>query len=84
MKQRRLRWDGARQSRTTLKRPYRDTALVYGGMAIVVVVIAVATGGSILNAVVIALVFFVIATLWTWRTWRNRLRAERAEPPKRR
>jgi membrane protein implicated in regulation of membrane protease activity len=56
------------------KRPYRDTALVYGGMAIVVIVIAVATGGNIVNAVVIALVFFIAATLWTWRTWRNRLR----------
>jgi Flp pilus assembly protein TadB len=80
MSPRRLRWDAPRQTRTTLKRPYRDTALVYGAMSIVIVVVAIATGGSVVNAVGIALVFFVIATLWTWRTWRNRLRAEQANP----
>ena len=84
MKPRRLRWESARQTRTTLKRPYRDTALVYGGMAVVIVVIAVATGGSIVNAVVIAVAFFVVATLWSWRSWRNRLRGERARTSERR
>lgn len=78
MTKRRLRWDAPKQERTTPKRPYRDTALVYGSMAVVIVVIAVATGGSIVNAVLIAGVFFVVATLWTWRNWRNRLRGQRA------
>ena len=74
MSPRRLRWDNPRQKGTTPKRPYRDTVLVYGGMAVVVVVVAIVTGGSVLNAVVIALAFFIVATLWTWRTWRNQLR----------
>ena len=81
MTRRRLRWDEQKQGGRSPKRPYRDTALVYGGMAIVVVVIAVATGGNIVNAVVIALVFFIAATLWTWRTWRNRLRDENLRRP---
>ena len=76
MTRRRLRWDEPKAGRQMPKRPYRDTALVYGGMALVVVVIAVLTGGNVVNAVVIALVFFIAATLWTWRTWRNRLRDE--------
>jgi Flp pilus assembly protein TadB len=81
VKQRRLRWDTTPSGTSTPKRPYRDTALVYGGMALVIVVIAYLTGGSVLNAVLIAGAFFVIATLWSWRNWRNRLRAERAKTP---
>ncbi len=71
----RSRWD-APVERTTPKRPYRDTLLVYGGMAVLVVVIALVTGGGLVRAVVFASVFFVVATLWSWRNWRNRLRAE--------
>jgi len=71
----RLRWDAPTDS-TRPKRPYRDTVLVYGGMAVLVVVIALLTGGGIVRAVVIAGIFFVVATSWSWRNWRNRLRAE--------
>jgi hypothetical protein len=82
---RRLRWEPP--ERTTdpsiPKRPYRDTALVYAGMAVVIVVIATLTGGSFVNAVLIAAAFFVIATLWSWRNWRNRLRADRTRVEKR-
>jgi membrane protein implicated in regulation of membrane protease activity len=71
----RLRWDPPTEG-TLPKRPYRDTVLVYGGMAVLVVVIALLTGGGFVRAVVFAAVFFVIATLWSWRNWRNRLRSE--------
>jgi len=71
----RLRWD-APTDRTLPKRPYRDTVLVYGGMAVLVVVIALLTGGGFVRAIVFAGVFFVVATLWSWRNWRNRLRTE--------
>ena len=50
---RRLRWD-APTDQTMPKRPYRDTVLVYGGMAVVVVVIALLTGGGFVKALVIA------------------------------
>jgi membrane protein implicated in regulation of membrane protease activity len=77
---RRLRWEAPKRAADSSlpKRPYRDSALVYGGMAVVVVVIATLTGGSFLNAVLIAGAFFVVATLWSWRNWRNRLRAEQS------
>jgi hypothetical protein len=68
----RLRWDGP--ERPVPKRPYRDTALVYAGMAGLVVVVGLVTGGGIVRTLVIAAAFFVVATGWSWRNWRNRLR----------
>jgi uncharacterized membrane protein YdbT with pleckstrin-like domain len=73
----RLRWDSLDRGRPLPKHPYRDTAILYGVLAALIVVIASATGGDIVNAVVTALLVFVVATLWSWRTWRNRLREER-------
>ena len=74
----RLRWESQTDKRPLLKHPYRDTALVYGAMSSVVVIVALITGGDIGRAVAVAGLFFVAATLWTWRNWRNRLRARRA------
>jgi hypothetical protein len=82
----RLRWDSpvVDHTRRVPKHPYRDSALLYGALAILVVVIAAATGGGIGRAIFYALAVFVVATAWSWRSWRNRLRQERAqqdEPP---
>ena len=69
----RRRWDAPQQPPLP-KHPYRDTVVVYGGMALVVVLIAWATGGSLARAAVVAGFFFVIATMWSWSRWRRRLR----------
>jgi membrane protein implicated in regulation of membrane protease activity len=45
-------------------------------MAVAIVAVAWATGGDLLRAVAIAAVFFVVATAWGWRRWRERLKAE--------
>ena len=76
---RRLRWESPGERRPLPKHPYRDTALVYGGMSAVVVLLAVVTGGDFGQAVVIAGLFFLAATLWTWRHWRNRLRTRQTQ-----
>jgi len=55
--------------------PYRDTALVYAGMGVVLVVVAWLTGGQALRAIVAAALFFVIATGWSWWGFRKRIRA---------
>ena len=60
------------------KHPYRDTALVYGGLAVLVVLLTVVTGGSLRRAIVVAIFVYVAATLWSWRIWRNRLREQAA------
>jgi arginine exporter protein ArgO len=68
----RLRWEFP--ERPIPKRPYRDSALVYAGLAGVVVLIAVATGGGLVRAVVVAGVVFVLATGFSWWRWHVRLR----------
>jgi hypothetical protein len=45
-------------------------------MAALLVVVAVVTGRSVVRAVVIGAFFFVAATAWSWRRWRERLRRE--------
>jgi hypothetical protein len=57
------------------KRPYRDSALLYGALAVVVLVFALLTGGGVVRAVVVALAFFVCATAWSWWRFRQRLAA---------
>jgi uncharacterized membrane protein YfcA len=55
--------------------PYRDTALVYAGMGVLLVIVASLTGGQAPRALVAAAIFFVIATAWTWWGFRKRIRA---------
>ncbi len=64
------------------KRPYRDTALVFGGMSVAIVLIAWATGGDLVKALLIAAAFFVAATAWGWRRWRQQLREQDARDAK--
>jgi Flp pilus assembly protein TadB len=72
----RLRWEPPEADRRVPKHPYRDSALLYGVLAVLVVVVAAATGGGIGRAVAFAVAVFLVATAWTWRNWRNRLREE--------
>jgi Flp pilus assembly protein TadB len=58
--------------------PYRDSLLVYAGLALVIVVVAWATGSSVGHAALIAAVFFGFASLWSMARWRSRLRSEAA------
>jgi Flp pilus assembly protein TadB len=60
----------------TPQHPYRDTLIVYGAFAVIIVVVAWATGGGVGRAVVIAAAFFVIASAWSINRWRNRIRAD--------
>jgi Flp pilus assembly protein TadB len=71
---RRLRWSFP--EREIPKRPYRDSAILYAGLAVLVVVIAVATGGGVVRAIVFAAAAFVLATGFAWWRWRVRLRRE--------
>ncbi len=73
---RRLRW-GAPEPPAP-KHPYRDTLLVYAGLAAIVVLIAWATGGGVVKAVVIAGAFFLVATGWTTYRLRQRALEEKA------
>jgi membrane protein implicated in regulation of membrane protease activity len=71
---RRLQWGLQEVSRPA--HPYRDTLLVYGVLAILVVVVAWLTGGAVGRAAVIAVFVFIIASVWSSYRWRRRLREE--------
>ena len=71
----RLRWD-APERRPVPKHPIRDSALVYALMAAVIVVVGVATGGSLGRSLVIAALFYAAAMAWAVVRWRQRLRDE--------
>ena len=72
---RRLQWGLPETPRPA--HPYRDTLIVYGALALLIVLVAWATGGAVGKAAVIAVFFFVVATLWSLFRWRTRLRAEK-------
>jgi Flp pilus assembly protein TadB len=74
---RRLSWGGP-PDRPPPKRPYRDTAILYAVLAAIIVVVAWVTGGSLGTALVWAVLFFVVATAWSFWRWRDRLRREAA------
>ena len=67
------------------KRPYRDSVVFYAVLAVIVVVVAWLTGGAVLpgnigdgeiGALIVAVVFFVVATGWSWWRFRSRLARE--------
>jgi hypothetical protein len=63
--------------RTRLRHPFRDSAIFYGVLAIVIVIVAALTGGDVAKGVVIGVVFFLAATGWSWWRYRERLDQER-------
>ena len=60
-----LRWQ--LQQRPMPKHPYRDTALLYGGLAGIVLVIAA----------VAMVAFFLVAIVWSW--WRFRSQVDEGD-----
>jgi hypothetical protein len=72
----RLRW-GMPESPIP-KHPYRDTLLVYGFLALLVVFVGWLTGGSIGRAVVAALFVWVAASIWSMARFRQRIQREAA------
>jgi hypothetical protein len=54
----------------------RDTLLVYGALAVIILILGVALGRSFSQTLVLAALFFVVAALWSLYRLRPR-------PPKR-
>jgi uncharacterized protein (DUF697 family) len=73
--------NGSNPERRTSRHPYRDSAIAYGVMGTVVVVLAYTTGSGVIKSFAGGAVAFVLATAWTWWRLRSRERApERQEP----
>ena len=62
------------EQRSLPAHPYRDSAIVYGVMAVILVVLAGVTGGSLAKAAVAAIIFWLGATGWSWWKFRRRIR----------
>ena len=65
------------------KHPYRDSLILYAVLAVIIVLVAWATGGGVRNAAFVAVVFFVVASAWSIFRWRGRLEEEAAERARR-
>ena len=57
--------------------PYRSSAVFYGVLALLIVLVALLTGGRVPRAVAFAVAFFVVATGWSWWRFRKRMEEER-------
>ena len=77
-RERRILW-ASTAPRPIPKHPIRDAAIVYGVLAVALVVIAWASGTSVVRAIVIAVGVFVFAVGWSMLSWRRRLRDVRRE-----
>jgi hypothetical protein len=62
------------------RRPYRDSAIFYAILALIVVAVAWATGGELVRAIIFGGGFFLVATSWSWWRFRQRIEEERVEP----
>ena len=68
------------------KRPFRDSAIFYGVLSILFVLIVWATGGAVLprwddeqrevGGLTIAILFFLVATSYSWWRFQKRIEAE--------
>ena len=74
----RRRRDASRHASPIPTRPYRDTAILHGVLATMLVVVAVLTGTGLGKAAIVASGYFVAATAWSWWRFSQRIRAARA------
>jgi len=65
------------EPRPVPKHPYRDSALFNLVLAGLIVLVSWATGGGLGRAVVFATLYLVIATVWSWWRFRQRLAKDR-------
>ena len=59
------------------RHPFRDTVIMYGVLALVIVLVAAFTGGGVARAILVAAAFFIGATAWSWWRYRRRVEQER-------
>jgi hypothetical protein len=69
--------NGSNPERRKSKHPYRDSALAYAVLGVLVVVFAYATGSGLLKSFAGGTAAFLLATAWTW--WRLRSRQQAPE-----
>ena len=66
-----------RREPTRSRHPFRDTVIMYGVLALVIVLVSAFTGGGLMKAILVAAAFFVGATAWSWWRYSRRTAEER-------
>jgi membrane protein implicated in regulation of membrane protease activity len=61
------------RQRSLPKHPFRDSAIFYGVLAGIVVVVGALTSGDMVTTLAVAVAFFVLATGYSWWRFRRRL-----------
>ena len=69
-----------KRQRQLPKKPFRDSAILYGVLAGIVLVVGLFLGRSVVWSVVVALVAFVLATGYAWWRFQRRIDEERTNP----
>ena len=59
------------------ERPYRNTVILHAAFAGIIVLVAWLTGGDVGRAVAVAVLFFLVATAWSFWRWSTRIEDER-------
>jgi hypothetical protein len=67
------------RTRPLPKHPFRDSAIFYAVLSLVIVLVAVFTGGGLVRGLLIAAAFFAAATGWSWWRFRDRLEQQGGE-----
>jgi membrane protein implicated in regulation of membrane protease activity len=73
--------NGTNPARHRSRRPYRDSALAYGGLGALVAVVAYATGSGLLRSLIGGFAAFALATAYTWWRMRSRERSAGRQAP---
>jgi membrane protein DedA with SNARE-associated domain len=60
------------------RHPFRNSAILYGILAAAVIGFGLLTDNAVTETIVIAVVFFVLATGYTWWRFRQRIQREGA------
>ena len=59
------------------ERPYRNTVILHAAFAGIIVLVAWLTGGDVGRALAVAVLFFLVATAWSFWRWSKRIEDER-------
>jgi membrane protein implicated in regulation of membrane protease activity len=62
------------------KRPFRDSAILYGVLAAILLVAGIASGRGVLASVLVAFAVFAVATSYAWWRFQRRIDRKQAKP----
>ena len=62
------------------KRPFRDSAILYGVLAAILLVAGIVSGRGVVGSVIVAFAVFAVATSYAWWRFQRRIDRKQAKP----